>query len=205
VLFAVTASLPRDSVNALAGMTAGMRVESIIFLPAIAFNMTSSMLVGHCLGAGDRDEAKRVAWRIIRIGCLVMSLGALCLWPFVGRIAAFVAPDPGAQGHAIDYLKYNLLGTPFSVTSMILGGTLTGAGAALYTFVVFSSAIWLVRLPLAWLLGHVLIGESWGVFMAMLASQAVQSSVILYVFHRKDWARFAMTAKRMKTAERKKT
>ena len=203
VLFAVAASLPRDSVNALAGMTAGMRVESIIFLPAIAFNMTASMLVGHSLGAGDKVEAKRVAGRIVLLGSVIMSVGALCLWPFVPRIAAFVAPDPGAQVHAIEYLKYNLLGTPFSVVSMTLGGVLSGAGAALYSFVVFSSAIWLVRLPLAWLFGHVVIGESWGVFLAMFISQVVQSLVILYVFRRKDWARFAMTAKRMKTVARK--
>jgi MATE family multidrug resistance protein len=203
VLFAVTASLPHDSINALAGMTAGMRVESIIFLPAIAFNMTASMLVGHCLGAGDAAEAKRVAWRIVKTGCIVMSIGSLCLWPFVGHIANFVSPDPAPQGHVMDYLKYNLLGTPFSVISMIMGGIFTGAGAALYTMAVFSSAIWLVRLPLAWVLGHFIVGEAWGVFLAMFVSQMVQCTVILYIFHRKDWTRFAMTAKRMKTVAQK--
>ena len=45
-------------VSALAGMTAGIRIESLLFLPGFAFNMTASILVGHELGAGRPDEAK---------------------------------------------------------------------------------------------------------------------------------------------------
>ncbi len=198
VLFGVTASLPHDPVNALAGMNAGMRVESILFLPAIAFSMTASMLVGQLLGAGDKKEAARVAWRIIVTGCLAMSLGALCLWPFAEGIAAFIAPDPQARLHALSYLRYNLLGTPFSVISMILSGILTGAGATVYSLAVFSSAVWLVRLPLAYLFGHIIWQDATGVFFAMFVSQAVQASLILFVFRRCDWARFAMTARRAK-------
>jgi MATE family multidrug resistance protein len=57
---------------------------------------------------------------------------------------------------------------------------------------VTAPSIWLVRLPLALWLGHALLGRSEGVWMAMLASQAVQASAMLYVYHFKDWRRFAM-------------
>ncbi len=199
VLVAVTASLPYDSVNALAGMTAGMYVESILFLPAFAFNMTGSMLVGHCLGAGDKAEAKRVGWRIILAGSGAMTLAALILWPFIKDIAAFIVPDPDAQAHAIVYLRYNLLATPCSVASMTLGGVMTGAGATIYSFAVFGTAIWLVRLPLAWLFGHIIWQNSEGVFMAMFLSQVFQSVVMLYIFHVRDWGRFAMIRRHVRT------
>ena len=39
-LFVLVASLPFDSVNALAGLTAGLRVEALLFLPGMAFNMS---------------------------------------------------------------------------------------------------------------------------------------------------------------------
>lgn len=192
VLFALVASLPKDSVNALAGMAAGLRVESMLFLPAMAFSMTASILVGHLVGAGNGVEAKRVGWRIILVGAGSMTLAAIALWPFLQHLAAFIAPDPGARAHALAYLKYNLLAVPFSVTSMCLGGLMTGAGAAIYTFIVFGIAIWLVRLPLAWIFGHILWQTADGVFMGMFISQAFQASVILYIFHARDWARFAM-------------
>ena len=192
VLFAVVASLPFDSVDALAGMAAGMRVESVLFLPAVAFSMTGSMLVGHCLGAGNKAEAKRVGWRLILGGAGSMTLAAVALWPFLKDLAAFLAPDPGAQANALVYLRYNLLATPFSVVSMCLGGIMTGAGAAVYTFFVFGMAIWCVRLPLAYIFGHLIWQTADGVFMGMFISQVFQASIILFIFQTRDWARFAM-------------
>ena len=202
VLFAVVASLPFGSVDALAGMAAGMRVESVLFLPAVAFSMTGSMLVGHCLGAGNKAEAKRVGWRLILAGAGSMTLAAIALWPFLKNLAAFIAPDAGAQADALVYLRYNLLATPFSVISMCLGGIFTGAGAAVYTFFVFGTAIWLVRLPLAYIFGHILWQSADGVFLGMFISQAFQASIILYLFQTRDWARFAMIRRNHHQARR---
>lgn len=191
-LLAIVASLPHGNVDALAGVAAGMRVESMLFLPAFAFNMTASILVGHCLGAGNKQEAKRVGWRLITFGAGSMTLAALVLWPFLQHVAAFITPDPGAREHALVYLRYNLLAVPCSVASMCLGGVMTGAGAAMYTFIVFGLATWAVRLPLAFLFGHIVWQTSEGVFIAMFISQVFQASIMLYIFQNRDWARFSM-------------
>ncbi len=195
-LFFITNTLPTDSVNAVAGLTAGMRIEAILFLPAMAFSFTGSILVGRCLGAGNRQEAKRVGLWVTGVGALSMSLVAAMLFPFVADIAAFVAPDPAVAQIAGSYLLFNLLATPFTVTSMIMGGLFSGAGATLFSMLAFSTGTWLVRLPLAWYMGHTLWRNASGVFMAMLVSQIVQASICLFLFLRRDWARFASTAKR---------
>lgn len=192
VLMAITASLPKESVQAVAGLTTGMRIESILFLPATAFNFTATILVGHCLGHGDIAEAKHIGLRVLMAGCAIMSVVALLLLPWVGIIAAFLAPDPDVQVHAISYIRINLFSTPFTVASMVLGGIFTGAGATVYPFTVFTIAVWLIRLPMAWFLGLHLWESSTGIFLAMLISQMVQSSVLLYILLRCNWARFAM-------------
>lgn len=194
MLFAIVASLPSDSVSALAGLTAGMRVESLIFLPAMAFSMTASVLVGNMLGAHNKAEARRLALVISASGCAFISVVALCLWPFIADIAALLSPDPAAQVQTISYLRFNLISTPFTTGSMILGGVMTGAGATRYNLMVYGSSFWLVRLPLAWLFGHIIWQDASGVFMAMLASQVVQSLIMLYVVLKRDWTRFAMNA-----------
>ncbi|MDR2891924.1 MAG: MATE family efflux transporter [Deltaproteobacteria bacterium] len=192
-IIGVTASLPWDNVNAMAGLTAGIRIESILFLPAIAFSMTGTILVGHCLGSGDKEEARRVGLKVLAVGCGIMTLVALLLWPWVDELAAFMSPtSPAVQPQTISYVKINLFATPFTVGSMILGGLLTGAGASIYPFVIYSAATWLVRLPVAWWLGHIVWQSSSGIFASMLISQIVQCSIILYVFLRCDWARFSM-------------
>jgi len=191
-VFAITASLPVGGVAALAGMTAGMRLESLLFMPAFAFNMTASVLVGNSLGAGDKAEARRLALVLSTSGCMCISLLAAAMWPFMGNLAAFLSDSPAVQAQTVSYLFYNLLSAPFTSSSMIFGGVMMGAGATRYNLAVFASSFWLVRLPLAWLFGHILWEDAAGIFFSMLVSQAVQACAMLWVLLRFDWTRFSI-------------
>ena len=82
--------------------------------------------------------------------------------------------------------------TPPLLAAMILGGAFTGAGATIYQAVIFGSAAWLVRLPLAYVLGHVVLESANGVWMAMFASVLVQCASALYIYHYKDWSKFTL-------------
>lgn len=191
-LFVLVASLPRDSVHALAGLTAGLRTEALLFLPGMAFNMTVSVLVGNSLGEGRPEQAKRISLRLVGLAATAMSLVALALWPFRAEIAALLSHETATQTQIISYLSYNLASTPFSIASTVMGGIMVGAGATQYNLMVYGGTFWLVRLPLGWLLGHRLWGTASGVFAAMLVSQCIQTIIMLYVVFRCNWERFAM-------------
>lgn len=194
VLFVLVASVPLDSIAALAGLTAGLRVEGILFLPGMAFNMTAGVLVGNCLGAGNPQRAGRIALNLTGIAAAAMSLIALGLWPFRQDIAALMAQDPATQAQIVNYLVFNLISTPFSIASTVMGGVMNGAGATRYNLFIFGGGLWCVRLPLGWLLGHQLWGTATGIFAAMLISQIVQALCMLHVVLHRDWTRFAMQA-----------
>lgn len=196
VLFAITASLPEGSVMALAGMAAGARIEALLFLPAFALNLTASILVGHFLGAGRPDEARRVGLRILGIGLVGIGAITLLLWTVLDPVTGFLAPNAEVKAQALDYLTWNMLAIPFTLTTMILAGALGGAGATLYNLLGMGTGTWLIRLPLAFVLGHLVLGRATGVWMSMLASQAVQAGLLFYIFTRWDWQRFAMNSKR---------
>lgn len=191
-LFVLVASLPKDSVHALAGLTAGLRVESLLFLPGMAFNMSVAVLVGNCLGAGKPQEAKRIAMNMTAIGTGSLSLVALLLWPFREELAAFMSHDVGVQAQIVQYLTYNFISTPFSIASTVMGGIMVGAGATQYNMLVYGGCSWLIRLPLGYLLGHILWGTSTGVFCAMLVSQTLQATLMVMVVYFCNWTRFAM-------------
>lgn len=160
--------------------------------------MTASVLVGHSLGAGNRTEAQRVVLTILGIGCAVMSLVGAALWPLRGELAAFLTPDAAVRCETARYLSFNILSVPFTVASVILAGALTGAGATVYALLVFSGTVWLVRLPSAWMLGHSFAYGATGIFGAMLLSQIVQASLLVWVVLRCDWKRFAMAVRHKK-------
>jgi len=89
-----------------------------------------------------------------------------------------------------------VLAIPFTLTSMILAGVFNGAGATLLNMVIMGAATWGVRLPLAYGLGHLVMHNAEGIWIAMFASQIVQSSVLFYYFTFKNWQRFAMIKNR---------
>jgi Na+-driven multidrug efflux pump len=192
VLYAITASLPHGNVVAMAGMSAGIRIEALLFLPGVAFNFTASILVGHYLGQGDKKTAKRMGYRVMITGVAAISVISALLWLVIEPVIAFVAPDPEVQAEAVSYLAWNIAATPPLLAAMILGGAFVGAGATMYQAVIFGSAAWLVRLPLAYLLGHVVLQRAQGVWMAMFASVLVQCAVMLYFYHYRDWYRFTL-------------
>lgn len=204
-IFSIAGSLPlpaESAVASMAGLAAGLRIESLLFLPGFALNMTASILVGHMLGAGKKDEAKRTGMRILVYGTAVMGILAVLLWQAADEVAAFISPEPEVQAQIVSYLAYNLPGIPFTIGTFVLGGVMIGAGATLYNMLVFGGATILVRLPLAYLLGHVILVSSTGIWLAMLLSQAFQCLVLLYLFQFKDWTRFALRSRRGQAASK---
>lgn len=126
------------------------------------------------------------------IGTLALSLVALVLWPFRQELASFMSHDIMVQAQIVNYLTYNFLSTPFSIASTVMGGIMVGAGATQYNMAVYGGCSWLIRLPLGYLLGHILWETANGVFCAMLVSQCFQASIMLLVVYYCNWTRFAM-------------
>lgn len=191
-LFVLVASLPQGSVSALAGLTAGLRAEALLFMPGMAFNMTCSVMVGNSLGESKKEQARRVGLLLTGIAAALMSVIALLIWPFREEIAAFLSEDIATRVQIVSYLSWNLATTPFSIASQVMGGIMVGAGATQYNLIVYGGTFWAVRLPLGWLLGHRIWGDAAGVFAAMSISQIIQTSIMLYVIIYCNWARFAM-------------
>ena len=194
VMFGITAALP-DGVSALAGLTAGNRIESLLYMPATAFMVTASILVGNALGAGDRAQARRTGLALFFISGISMSAVAACMWPFIPDLAGFFSAEAAVRTQIVNYLFFNVLVVPFTVSGLVLHGVMNGAGATVYSLIVNTACIWLVRLPFGWGLAHFVFHDAYGVFMAMFISMVIQTSAMVWVFFRKDWASFALGAR----------
>jgi Na+-driven multidrug efflux pump len=194
VLFSITASLPKGNVTALAALAAGIRLESILFLPAIAFNMTASILVGHYLGQRNEKRAKKIGLKIWSWGVSLISFLGLILWLFTPCLANLISSNPAVRYEIVNYLHYNILAIPFTGTSLILGGVFIGAGATKLNLSAIGGTVWLFRLPLAFLLGHIILKNATGVWSAMLISQFVQANLMFMLFLYNNWTKYSMLA-----------
>lgn len=187
VLYNILGRLGEASITALAAIANGLRIEAMIYLPAFALNMSASVLIGQNLGAGCPDRAEQMGWRIAAVGILVLSAMAVPVFLRAEDFAALVARDPAVLAETARYLRYNMLGEPFVALSLSLGGGLQGAGDTRGTMWVIVVAMWLIRLPLAWMLALPLGFGAKGVWMAMVVSMTCQGLLMAWRFHGGRW------------------
>jgi multidrug resistance protein, MATE family len=191
VVFATAAALPHGSMQALAGMSAGIRVESMLYLPVFALGLTASVVVGNSVNQLSLQQARNLGYRIMFLGLGIISLPAVLVWFSAGPLAGFMASDPETAREAETFLRFSICAMPFLVVYMILGGAMAGAGATIYQLLVMSGTAWLIRIPLAWYLGHVHLQESTGIWWAMFISLVFQALLMAYLFQTRDWPAFA--------------
>ena len=189
VIYNILGHIPDSTIEVIAAYANGYRIESIIFLPAFALNNAAAVIVGHNLGAGKPDRALRAGRKISVAAAVSFSTAAAVLYIYAGEIAGILAKDSVVLHHTVIYLRYNLLAVPFMAVSLTFGGGLQGAGDTRGVLLVIFTAMWFIRLPLAYLLGITLAWGASGVWTAMITSMAVQGILMTRRFQHGNWSK----------------
>lgn len=154
------------SVSAFAAHTVGMMIEAVAFLPGFGFAQAATTLVGQNLGAKLPKKAKEYGNQALYICLAFMGFLGLTYWFFPELWMRLFSNDPEVIEYGILFCKFAaVLQIPLAF-SMILAGSLRGAGQT--RWVMYSSLIgsWAVRVPVAYIL-HEYFGL--GIFFIWLA------------------------------------
>jgi MATE family multidrug resistance protein len=187
VLYNILGRLQDVSITAMAAFTSGLRIEAIIYLPMFALNMAASVLTGQNLGAGVPHRAEKIGWKLSFAGVVFVSLLALVVFLWAGAISSPVARDEEVLAETVRYLRIMMLSEPFMALSIILGGCLQGAGDTKGTMIVIVGALWIVRLPLAYILAVEAGYGAVGVWIAMVVSMYCQGIAMTMRFKKGRW------------------
>ncbi len=126
-------------------------IESIAYMPGIAFEVASTTIVGQSLGARDERRAVRTV-RTAAIWCMsLMSLIAAWYYFQAHWLAeAFLGPGhPEVADQAAILVRIVAFAQPALALLLIMVGSLRGAGDTRVTMVVSFIGLLLVRIPLA--------------------------------------------------------
>jgi putative MATE family efflux protein len=187
VIYNILSRLQEGSVTAMAALTNGLRIEAIIYLPAFALNLAASVLTGQNLGAEASGRAESIGWKISLAGFAFVSLMALPIFLWAAELSATVARDQQVLDEMVRYLRITMLSEPFMALSLILGGCLQGAGDTKGVMLVIVTALWIIRLPLAYLLAFAAGYGAYGVWLAMVISMCFQGIAMTVRFRNGRW------------------
>lgn len=147
-----------------------LRVESLAYLPATAFQVAAATLVGQALGAGNRRRARRVVHCALTVGLIFVGLMGLAFY-FAGPQLAglFVSSDQTeVRATSGQLLRIVAFAMPGLGLTMILNGALRGAGDTRWPVLFNLLGFLAVRLPLTFLMAY---HWEWGIVGAWYAMQ----------------------------------
>jgi putative MATE family efflux protein len=172
---------------AVAGNTIGIRVILFALLPSWGVSNAAVTLVGQNLGAGKPDRAEASAWKAGLYNTICLgTIGAVFLL-FAPIIVRIFTSDAAVGSVGVQCLRIVSAGFLFYGYGMVLTAAFNGAGDTRTPTVINLVSLWILELPLAWLLAHSAgLGPS-GSFVAMSVGFSTLAFLSAWIFSKGHW------------------
>lgn len=191
VLYMILSALPKNNIEILAAFTNGLKIESAIFLPAFAFNMANSVVVGNFLGKKESENAFRAGLVTAIVGVSIVIVMTIIVMASARQITSFLSNNNVVIDESVKYIYIALLFEPVMALGIILGGGLYGAGDTRGVMVIMAFTVWAVRLPLSYLLGIYFGLGAVAVWWAMNISILINTVFITRRYFARKWIALA--------------
>ncbi|HRI37609.1 MAG TPA: MATE family efflux transporter [Nitrospira sp.] len=172
---------------AYAAHQVGLSIESLSFLPGYGLAIAAATMVGQSIGAGKYTRAKLENWEANRLAIAIMTCMGLIFFFFPYALLRAFTSDEAVIELGIMFLKIvALLQIPLALT-MVLAGSLRGAGDTRFIMGATMIGMWGVRVPLAliaalWMRQSVLL-----IWAAMIADWTIRMGLLLWRYQSERW------------------
>ncbi len=161
--------------------------ESLCYMPIFGFTTAATTLVAQNLGAGDKARAFHQGKWCIWMAVAVMSCTSAIMFTFAPGIIDLFSNDGAVIALGARVLRIEAFAEPFFAIASVVGGVLRGAGDTRWPFYISLAGMWLLRVPMAFLLIH---GFGWGleaVWVGMALDLFLRGLISLWRFQKKGW------------------
>lgn len=171
----------------LAAHQIGVNILGLSFMPAMAFGIAATTLVGQALGAEEPDWAVKVGWEARRI-CMYITAAMAAVLFFGGHwIARLYTADPAVIAATATALKIIAIAQPAQTTQFVLAGALRGAGDTRWPLYTTAAGMWGFRVALAFALASRVGWGLTGAWIGMAVDQSVRSGLIWFRYRSLRW------------------
>lgn len=179
----------------VAGFGIGIRIFSMIFLPAAAVGRGVESMTGQNLGAGNYDRAGETAKTGAKYSFLILTALGFLTFIFADQISS-VFISSGQENSALiantgaEFLRYVAFSFGFIGVLRSYNGSFRGAGKTVTAAIISIATLGLIRLPIAYI-GAIEIGTT-GVWAAFFISN-ILGALIAYIWYQKGTWRTKVT------------
>lgn len=172
---------------ALAAHVITLRLEMLIFMPAMSFGMGAGVLVGQNLGAKQPERAEKSAWLAVGVVEAFVIVTSLAMFIWTRPIIRLFNNDPTMDAIAIQFIHIAIVGWLFMGFMFVLMNSLQGAGDTLPTMIISIITTWVITLPLAYFLPKYTTWGAVGIRWAMTISMITGALANIIYFRTGRW------------------
>ena len=171
----------------LAVWVVSQRVLAVMLVPGMGVAGAASAMVGLNLGADQVRRAEDAVRRISRVALLISTALALVLGFTAPYVLGWFSLEPEALTSGVVMLRWLCLGYLLQTVTWVHQAAQTGAGDTLSPMIVNMIALWLVQLPLVWILSRVLGLGSQSIWWGLVVGWAVQAALMVKRYRAARW------------------
>ena len=172
---------------AIAANSFAVTAESFCYMPGYGIQAAATTLVGQCVGAGQKQLSRRMAWITMGLGVSVMTVGGVLMYIAAPAMIGVLTPNEEIRNLGAAVLRIEAFAEPFYAASIVASGALRGAGDTLVPSCMNFASMWCVRIPLAAILAP-RVGL-YGVWIAMCVELCFGGILFTARLKRERWMR----------------
>lgn len=165
----------------------GLAIEAFSFMPGYGIAVAAATMVGQNLGAGKPEDARISAYEANRFAVILMAGMGLVFFFFPYMLLRIFTSDAEVIRYGILYMKIVAFAQiPLAVT-MVVGGSLRGAGDTGFIMFATIAGMWFIRLPVAAVCAVVFKADIRFVWSVMIVDWAVRMGLLLWRYRKERW------------------
>ena len=162
---------------AIAANTIGVVVESLCYMPGYGIGDAATTLIGQSYGAKRGDLIRAFSVLSVGLGVGVMTCLGVVMYLAAPQLMQMMTPDVAVQAAGTMALRIEAFAEPMYAASIVVYGVFMGLGDTLVPCIMNLGSIWLVRIPLAYVLAQTMGLR--GVWLAMCIELTVRGIIFL--------------------------
>jgi putative MATE family efflux protein len=171
----------------LAAWAVVQRVARFVQIPGMGLAFVTPAMVGQNLGAGRPERAERAVGLIARVatGATVVLLIGLVIW--APQVMTLFSDDVEAVYTGARILRILSLGYLAFAVNGVHDAAQAGAGDTLSPMAINLAALWLVQVPLAYLLSRTVGLGANGIWFALVIGWFAQATLMVWRYRQGRW------------------
>ncbi|MDE6235735.1 MAG: MATE family efflux transporter [Muribaculaceae bacterium] len=194
---AITMIVSPLGVIAIAANAFAVTAESLCYMPGYGIGDAATALTGQSHGADRPRLVRQFGNMAVGLGMATMTIMGALMYIFAPEIMAVITPVEAIRELGSEVLRIEAWAEPMFAASIVAYGAFVGVGETKLPALMNFGSIWLVRVPLAWVMARSMGLR--GVWMAMCIELCFRGTIFLI---RLWWSKWYDPKRRNETAEK---